>query len=82
MKEFELVRFFLLYLFKINFIESACWPDDLKEFSLHAMDNWHYTTIPINMENINTNKNISLNNSNDAFGIIVNFFKKFLILFF
>ena len=33
-----------------NFMESACWPDDLKEYSLHEMDNWHFINFPVNMD--------------------------------
>ena len=30
-----------------NFVESACWADDLKSYKLLAMSNWHFTDIPI-----------------------------------
>ena len=30
-----------------NFIEAACWPDDLKEFGLLAMNDWHFIDLPV-----------------------------------
>ncbi|RHW72286.1 single strand-specific nuclease [Trypanosoma brucei equiperdum] len=26
-----------------DFVQSACWPDDLKRYRMDAMDGWHYT---------------------------------------
>jgi len=30
-----------------NFVESACWPDDLKQYKMGEMDSWHFTDIPV-----------------------------------
>lgn len=56
-----------------NFVESACWPDDLKEFALHAMDTWHFIDVPVHIEDGKKYINITTTPS-DAYGIIVNFF--------
>jgi len=53
-----------------NFVESACWPDDLKTYSLRAMDNWHFIDIPINMTSIIEYINIT-STPDDAIGILV-----------
>jgi len=53
-----------------NFIESACWPDDLKQFSLRAMDNWHFIDVPVNKTDRKITYNIT-SNPDDAYGIIV-----------
>ena len=31
-----------------TFVESACWPDDIKVFNLQAMNDWHYVDQPYN----------------------------------
>ncbi len=58
---------------KINdFVESACWSDDLKQNYLHAMDNWHFIDIPVNYTDTTKLINItSMSNPDDAYGIIV-----------
>jgi len=53
-----------------NFVESACWPDDLKEYSLHAMDNWHFIDVPVNISSIYDWINIT-STPDDAIGILV-----------
>lgn len=53
-----------------NFVESACWPDDLKSFSLHAMDDWHFIDIPVNMTKIFDYINVT-STPDDALGILV-----------
>jgi hypothetical protein len=53
-----------------NFVESACWPDDLKEYSLHAMDNWHFINVPVNMTAVIDFINVT-STSSDAVGILV-----------
>jgi hypothetical protein len=30
-----------------TFVESACWPDDVKKWGLYGLDNWHYIDLPI-----------------------------------
>jgi hypothetical protein len=34
-----------------NFVESACWPDDVKTHRLTIMDQWHYIDLPVRYEN-------------------------------
>ena len=63
-----------------DFVESACWPDDLKTYSLHAMDDWHFIDVPVNMTRIKEFINITTT-PDDAFGIIVKK-KKFLNFYF
>jgi hypothetical protein len=53
-----------------NFVESACWPDDLKEYSLRAMDNWHFIDVPVNMTSVIEFINIT-STPDDAIGILV-----------
>ncbi len=53
-----------------NFVESACWPDDLKTYSLKLMDNWHFIDIPINMTTVIDYLNIT-STPEDAIGILV-----------
>ena len=33
-----------------SFVESACWPDDIKEFGIHYLDQGHYYDMPYNPE--------------------------------
>lgn len=61
-----------------NFVESACWPDDLKEYYLHAMDNWHFINVPVNMTSVIDFINVTSTPS-DAVGILV---RKLLITLF
>jgi hypothetical protein len=57
-----------------DFVESACWADDLKENYLHAMDNWHFIDIPVNYTDRTKAINItSISTPSDAYGIIVYF---------
>lgn len=56
-----------------NFVESACWPDDLKAYSLHAMDSWHFIDVPVNMTQIKKFINVT-STPDDAMGIIVKIF--------
>ncbi|HEX8833087.1 MAG TPA: S1/P1 nuclease, partial [Abditibacteriaceae bacterium] len=30
-----------------TFVTAACWPDDLKDYNVHAYDTWHYTNLPL-----------------------------------
>lgn len=53
-----------------NFVESACWPDDLKTFSLHAMDDWHFIDVAINTTNVIDYINAT-STPDDAIGILV-----------
>jgi len=61
-----------------NFVESACWPDDLKEYSLHAMDNWHFINVPVNMTSVIDFINVT-STPDDAVGVLViNHFQCFI----
>ena len=54
---------------KINsFVESACWPDDVKTFGLSSMDPWHFIDIPVRFPEIK--QNITSGPSN-ALGVLV-----------
>ncbi len=54
---------------KINsFVESACWPDDVKTFGLSSMDPWHFIDIPVRFPEIKQN---ITNGPSDALGILV-----------
>jgi hypothetical protein len=53
-----------------NFIESACWPDDIKGYGLISMDNWHYNNLPVRFDEIIANNNITFT-VDDALGTIV-----------
>ncbi len=55
---------------KVNgFVESACWPDDVKTFGLSSMDNWHFLDIPVRFPEVKANITWT---SQDALGILVN----------
>ena len=53
-----------------NFVESACWSDDLKTFSLHAMDDWHYIDVPVNLTSVIEYLNVTSTPDN-ALGVLV-----------
>ena len=61
-----------------NFVESACWPDDLKAYSLQAMDDWHYINVPVNLTSVLDYINIT-STPDDALGVLV---RNILKLFF
>jgi len=65
-----------------NFVESACWPDDLKEFSLNAMDEWHYINVPVNITTSVIDYIKANSTPADAVGILVKNFYLFLNIFF
>jgi hypothetical protein len=54
-----------------NFVESSCWPDDLKAHGLKSMDNWHYINMVVSKEANKTDTNIAYTIS-DALGTLVN----------
>lgn len=35
-----------------TFVEAACWADDLKDFYMEAMTNWHYIDRPYNYDGL------------------------------
>ena len=53
-----------------NFVESACWPDDVKGFGLSSMDNWHFVDIPVHIPTINST-NFTIFSTSNALGILV-----------
>lgn len=58
-----------------NFVESACWADDVKENYLHEMDNWHFIDVPVNFTDTKKEINITaMSGPEDAYGIIVKLF--------
>jgi hypothetical protein len=52
-----------------TFVESACWPDDLKQYELHSMDDWHFIDVPVYL-NKTMYQEITYG-ENDALGIMV-----------
>jgi len=30
-----------------NFVESACWADDVKGYGMNSQDNWHFIDLPV-----------------------------------
>jgi hypothetical protein len=63
-----------------NFVESACWPDDVKTFGLKSMDEWHFIDLPVRFPEILEKQNITFKDD-DALGTLVRK-KKLLILTF
>ncbi len=55
-----------------NFVESACWPDDVKKFGLNSMNSWHFIDLPVkyNTDKILLKKEINYQ-PDDALGTIV-----------
>ena len=53
-----------------NFVESACWPDDVKGYGLTSMDSWHYKDLPVRIPELFSKNNITYT-SDDALGILV-----------
>jgi len=41
-----------------NFVESACWGDDVKRYKLNTMDTWHYTDIEVRLNKPQVNPTI------------------------
>lgn len=35
-----------------NFVEAACWPDDVKRHGVLVYNTWHYTNIPLNDDGV------------------------------
>jgi len=33
-----------------SFVESAAWPDDVKQYKLNLMDTWHYLDVPVRLD--------------------------------
>jgi hypothetical protein len=56
-----------------NFVESACWPDDVKKYGMSSMDEWHYIDLPVRFPSLLEKQNITYK-QDDALGTIV--FKK------
>lgn len=59
-----------------DFVESACWPDDLKAFSLEAMNDWHFIDVPVNLTSVFDYINIT-STPDDALGVLVIMIFKF-----
>ena len=56
-----------------NFVESACWPDDVKTMGLISMDEWHFIDLPVRFPALSfmrDNFNITYK-PDDALGTIV-----------
>ena len=51
-----------------DFVESACWPDDIKKYGMTSMDNWHFLDIPVRYPEIKINITYT---PQDALGILV-----------
>lgn len=55
-----------------NFVESACWPDDVKTEGLNSMDNWHFIDLPVRYSKFFENHKANITyNTNDALGTLV-----------
>ena len=63
-----------------NFVESACWPDDVKTFGLKSMDEWHFIDLPVRFPELIEKSNITFKDD-DALGTLVRQLN-FKILFF
>jgi len=46
-----------------SMVSSACYPDDVKEYGMHAMDDWHFVNKPYNVDGI---LNIMENSNGDG----------------
>ncbi len=55
-----------------NFVESACWPDDVKKFGLSQMDEWHFINLPVRLEELIKSTDIKYK-KNDALGTLVKY---------
>jgi hypothetical protein len=53
-----------------NFVESACWPDDVKTFLMSSMNEWHFIDVPVYLEKLLQIRNITYKDD-DAVGTIV-----------
>jgi len=53
-----------------TFVESACWPDDVKQFKLDILDPWHYINVPIHLDDTSPYPQISYSD-NDCSALIV-----------
>jgi hypothetical protein len=68
---------------KINsFVEAACWPDDVKKYGLHNIDDWHFIDVPVWLPKKDNETNLAIT-VNDAMGylVILNFNKFLYIVF-
>jgi hypothetical protein len=55
-----------------NFVESACWPDDVKTVGLNSLDEWHFIDLPVRLGKIFQNNNLNITyKPDDALGTIV-----------
>ena len=66
-----------------NFVESACWPDDVKKFGLKSLDEWHFIDLPVRYPEVAerlAKSNITYKND-DALGTLVKIKFKFIFLF-
>jgi hypothetical protein len=52
------------------FAESACWPDDVKEYHLSITDPWHYINVPVRLDDPDPYPHIT-HSDNDATTLIV-----------
>ncbi|CCW68043.1 unnamed protein product [Phytomonas sp. Hart1] len=43
------------FLESVDFVQAACWPDDLKSWHMFAMKSWHYIDLPYSPDNTSVN---------------------------
>lgn len=57
-----------------DFVESACWPDDVKKYGMTNLDTWHYLDLPVRYPKLIEKQNITYK-PDDALGTLVRFLK-------
>jgi hypothetical protein len=61
-----------------NFVESACWADDVKTVGLNSLDEWHFIDLPVRYGKLFEKNNLNITyKPDDALGTIVSEIKLF-----